>query len=161
MQAPDRSERPVVDWLTVVAIAAIATSLTVAFHEGIHALTCALVGGDLQEYSALHVLCQHGGIWQIKVVDASASLANILLGSCHGRHVCSAGRPVTPVVDDAMVPRPGLPEGSDSGTGDYPELGPYHRRHRHSPPLWRRSRKDSLFLVFDSQRAVGRTISCW
>jgi len=31
--------KPVVDWLTVVAIAAMAISLTVASHEGVHALT--------------------------------------------------------------------------------------------------------------------------
>ena len=48
---------PVVDRLTVVAIAAIAISLTVGLHEGVHALTCVVVGGDLLEYSALYESC--------------------------------------------------------------------------------------------------------
>jgi hypothetical protein len=36
--------KPVVDWLTVVAIAAIAISFTVAFHEGVHAFACLVFG---------------------------------------------------------------------------------------------------------------------
>jgi hypothetical protein len=82
MDQADTSPRPVVDWLTVAAIAAIAISLTVAFHEGIHAVMCLLVGGNLQEYSALHVACVAPGPWQSRLIDGSASIANILLGMC-------------------------------------------------------------------------------
>ncbi len=71
--------RPVVDWLTTMAIAAVAVSLTIGLHEGVHALTCVLVGGDLQELSALHVVCEAGGA-QAKLVAGSASIANLLLG---------------------------------------------------------------------------------
>lgn len=73
--------RPILDWLTVVAIASIAISLNVAFHEGVHALVCISVGGDLQEYSALHVACGHANTWQNKVEAGSASLANLMLGT--------------------------------------------------------------------------------
>lgn len=66
--------------LTIIAIAAIATSITVGYHEGIHALTCELLGGDLKSYSALYVDCAPGTILQDKLVAGSASLANILLG---------------------------------------------------------------------------------
>jgi hypothetical protein len=45
-----------------------------------HALSCLVVGGDLQEYSALHVSCPTSEIWQGKIVSATASIANILLG---------------------------------------------------------------------------------
>ena len=68
------------DWLTVIAIAATAISLEVAIHEGVHAMSCVLVGGDLQEYSALHALCGNTQVWQSKVVSGSASIANIILG---------------------------------------------------------------------------------
>ena len=73
--------KAIIDWLTTVAIAAIAISLTIAFHEGIHALACFVVGGDLQEYSALHVSCETPGIWQGKVVAGSASISNLILGA--------------------------------------------------------------------------------
>ncbi len=69
------------DWLTAVAIAAIAISLNVAFHEGVHAATCLLVGGDLLEFSALHVDCRATADWQSRVVAGSASIANLLLGT--------------------------------------------------------------------------------
>lgn len=69
-----------VDWLTTMAIAAIAVSLTVAFHEGIHALSCVVLGGDLQEFSALHVACTYAEDWQSKIGSGSASIANIILG---------------------------------------------------------------------------------
>jgi hypothetical protein len=78
--SPNRS--PIVDWLTVVAIAAIAISINVSFHEGVHALTCVAAGGDLREYSALHVDCRTTAPWQDKVVAGSASIANILAGTC-------------------------------------------------------------------------------
>lgn len=72
--------KPIVDWLTVVAIAAIAISLNVAIHEGIHALTCLGVGGRLQEYSALHVACDLQTVQQGKIVDGSAPVYNLIAG---------------------------------------------------------------------------------
>ena len=67
--------------ITVVAIAAIAISLTVAFHEAVHALLCVGVGRDLQEYSALHVVCNHVFDWQRKMEVGSASIANLVVGT--------------------------------------------------------------------------------
>lgn len=81
MTQTDSTQRPALDWLTVAAFAALAISLTVAFHEGIHALTCMGVGGDLREYSALHVDCSEINTWQSKLVAGSASIANLLLGT--------------------------------------------------------------------------------
>jgi len=65
---------------TLIAISAIAISLTVGLHEGMHALTCVIVGGNLQEFSALHVLCDCSDVWQNKLVAGSASVTNLLLG---------------------------------------------------------------------------------
>ena len=73
--------KAVVDWLTTIAIAAIAVSMMVAFHEGVHALSCIVLGGDLQEYSALHVTCNYAQDWQSKIGSGSASVANIILGT--------------------------------------------------------------------------------
>ena len=72
--------KPVVDWLTVIAIAALAISFTVAFHEGVHALACLAVGGDLQEYSALYASCDSPSRWQAKIVAGSAPIYNLLAG---------------------------------------------------------------------------------
>lgn len=72
--------KPVFDWLTVVAIAAIAISFTVGFHEGIHALTCITVGGQLLEYSALYESCDSATIFQTKMVAGSAPTFNLLAG---------------------------------------------------------------------------------
>lgn len=74
-------KRESIDWLTVVAIAAIAISINVGFHEGVHALTCVAVGSDLQEYSALYAECQSATAWQEKIVAGSAPVANLLLGT--------------------------------------------------------------------------------
>jgi hypothetical protein len=74
------TRKPNVDWLTVVAIAAIAISLNVAVHEGVHALTCLAVGSHLQEYSALYVSCDSSTTLQGKVVDGSAPTFNIIAG---------------------------------------------------------------------------------
>lgn len=71
---------PATDWLTIMAIAAIAISFTIAFHEGVHAITCIILGGDLQEYSALHVECESLGSVQDKIVSGSASVINVFLG---------------------------------------------------------------------------------
>jgi hypothetical protein len=73
-------QKPVVDWLTVAAIAAIAISLNVALHEGAHALACVAVGSHLQEYSALYVSCVSPTVSQGKVVAGSAPLFNLLAG---------------------------------------------------------------------------------
>ena len=40
----------VVDWLTVVAIAATAIRLTAASHEGVHSLTCYVVGNSATRF---------------------------------------------------------------------------------------------------------------
>jgi len=74
------SRKPVIHWLTVVAIATIAISFNLAFHEGVHALTCPAVGGNLQEYSALYVECRSSTVIQEKLVAGSAPLFNLLLG---------------------------------------------------------------------------------
>jgi hypothetical protein len=81
MSQVNQARRPVVDWLTVVAIAAIAISLTVAFHEGIHALACIAVGGDLLEYSALYESCDSPTEWQAKIVAGSAPTFNLIAGA--------------------------------------------------------------------------------
>jgi hypothetical protein len=72
--------KPVVDWLTVVAIAAIAISFNVAFHEGVHAITCLAVGGNLQEYSALYESCDSPTESQAKIVAGSAPTYNLIAG---------------------------------------------------------------------------------
>jgi hypothetical protein len=72
--------KPVVDWLTVVAIAAIAISINVGFHEGVHALACITVGGQLQEYSALYEECDSSTVLQAKIVAGSAPTFNLLAG---------------------------------------------------------------------------------
>ena len=74
------NRKPVTDWLTIIAIAALAASLTGAFHEGVHALSCVIAGGDLQEYSALHVAHANLTAGQGKIVAASASIANLIAG---------------------------------------------------------------------------------
>jgi hypothetical protein len=78
---PPVEQQPGIDWLTVAAIAAIAISFNVAFHEGIHALVCLLTRGKLLAYSALYVDCNSTGIWQAKLVSGSASIMNLVLGT--------------------------------------------------------------------------------
>ena len=84
--------KPVIDWLTVIGIAALAISFTVAFHEGVHALACLAVGGDLQGYSALYASCDTSTELQAKIVAASAPVYNLLAGLLawllfrHSRH---------------------------------------------------------------------------
>jgi hypothetical protein len=74
------NRKPIVDWLTVVSIAAIAISFNVAFHEGVHALTCLAVGSHLQEYSALYVECYSPTESQAKIVAGSAPTFNLIAG---------------------------------------------------------------------------------
>jgi hypothetical protein len=74
------TRRPVVDWLTIVANSAIAISLNVALHEGVHALTCLAVGSHLREYSALYVSCDSSTTLQGKIVDGSAPIYNLVFG---------------------------------------------------------------------------------
>ncbi len=73
--------KPVIDWLTVIAIVAIAISFNVAFHEGVHALTCLAVGDRLQEYSALYVECGSATVLQEKIVSGSAPVFNLVAGT--------------------------------------------------------------------------------
>lgn len=68
------------DWLTVVAIAAMATSLSIGFHEGVHAAVCVAVGGQVKEFSSFQVHFVVRKAWRKRVVTGSASVANILLG---------------------------------------------------------------------------------
>ncbi len=68
-----------IDWLTTIAISATAVSLEIAFHEGVHAVTC-LFGGTLLELSALHVDCMDASVAHGRFVAGSASIANIILG---------------------------------------------------------------------------------
>ena len=75
------TRRSPIDLVTTIAIAALAASLTVAFHEGVHALTCVVVGGDLQAYSAHHVECLTQSSGAERWVAAAASLANLVLGT--------------------------------------------------------------------------------
>ncbi|MGD2253341.1 MAG: hypothetical protein PVF70_10555 [Anaerolineales bacterium] len=90
--------KPIIDALTVVAIAAIAMSFNVALHEGVHALTCLAVGGRLQEYSALYAECNSATVWQMKAVAGSAPIFNLLAGTLfwlivrHARKASSEAR---------------------------------------------------------------------
>jgi hypothetical protein len=86
------ARKPVVDALTVVAIAAIAISLNVAFHEGVHALTCLAVGGRLEAYSALYASCDSATATQDKIVAGSAPVFNLLAGTCLWFILRRAGR---------------------------------------------------------------------
>ena len=71
----------VIDWLTTMAIAAVAISCTQIIHEGLHAVTCIFVGADLQEFSSLHVSCQSGTVLQSKLISGSASIVNIIVAA--------------------------------------------------------------------------------
>lgn len=64
------------DSLTVAALSAISISLTVGLHEAGHAVACIASGGDLNEFSALHVDCTPGGVWQARLVAVSGTLVN-------------------------------------------------------------------------------------
>ncbi|GJM42649.1 MAG: hypothetical protein DHS20C20_29310 [Ardenticatenaceae bacterium] len=75
-----QTKKATIDWLTTIAIAGIAISLTIAIHEGFHALACIAVGGNLLEYSALHVQCSVLPTAPDKFVAGSAAIGNILLG---------------------------------------------------------------------------------
>ena len=70
-----------INWLTTISIAAAVICAVQVIHEGMHALTCLLVGGDLLEFSALHVdcLCQKG--MQGKIVAGNSSLVNLAVGT--------------------------------------------------------------------------------
>jgi len=80
MSQSNHLRTPVIDWLTVVAISAIAISLNVGFHEGMHALSCLAVGGDLLEYSALYEECDNDTVWQAKINAGGAPTFNFLAG---------------------------------------------------------------------------------
>ena len=74
------ARKPVVDWMTVVAIAAIAISVEVAFHEGLHAVTCWATGGVLHEFSAQYVDCTSQTVVMGKIVSGIAPIVNIIVG---------------------------------------------------------------------------------
>ena len=81
MSQTTQTRNPLIDWMTVVAIAAIAISLNVAAHEGVHALACLSVGGNLQEYSALYESCDGLATSQAKIVAGSAPTYNLIAGA--------------------------------------------------------------------------------
>ena len=66
--------------LKAIAIAAMAISLNVALQEGVHALTCLAVGGDLLEYSALYEECDSPTNTAAKIVAGSAPTFNLIAG---------------------------------------------------------------------------------
>ncbi len=80
MSTTASTRKPVTDWPTAISIAAVAISLTVALHEGVHALTCLGVGSDLLEYSALYTSCDSSTTLQAKLVAGSAPAYNLLAG---------------------------------------------------------------------------------
>lgn len=80
MSSATPMRQPQLDWLTTIAIAAMAISIHVAVHEGVHALACLAVGGNLEEYSALYVSCDSNTPLQAKIVDGSAPTFNLLAG---------------------------------------------------------------------------------
>jgi len=63
----------------MISLAAAAVLLTILFHESIHGIVCLVVGGDIKQFSAVHVRCPCDEQWKFRVVAASASIANILL----------------------------------------------------------------------------------
>lgn len=79
MSQANTVRKPVIDWLTVVGIAALAITFTVIFHEGVHALACLVTGGDLQG-AALYASCESATQLQAKVVAISGPVYNLLAG---------------------------------------------------------------------------------
>lgn len=79
MSRANTARKPTMDWLTVVGIAALAISFTVALHEGIHAIACIAGGGNLQG-SALYASCDSSTELQAKAVAASGPVYNLLAG---------------------------------------------------------------------------------
>jgi len=79
MSQSNSVRKPVIDWLTVVGIAALAISFTVLFHEGVHALSCLAVGGDLQG-AALYASCEDTTGLQENMVLISGPIYNLLAG---------------------------------------------------------------------------------
>lgn len=68
------------DLVTVVALAALAYSLTVFLHESTHALSCIALGAKVTEYGALYIDCPSVPVGTDKLVAASAAIVNVLLG---------------------------------------------------------------------------------
>lgn len=79
MSQSNSARKPVIDWLTVVGIAALAISFTIAFHEFVHALACLAVGGDLQG-PASFASCENTTELQAKFVAVSGPIYNLLAG---------------------------------------------------------------------------------
>jgi hypothetical protein len=76
------ASRPAVDWLTVIAMAAIVMITSVTMHEGMHAAACVAFGGSVLEFSSQHVECADADFasWQIRVKAGIAPVMNIAVG---------------------------------------------------------------------------------
>lgn len=79
--APPELRRTRLDWPTVTAIAAVAAVANVVQHEGVHALACPLVGGQLRAFSALYVDCATPDLAAAKLVDGIAPAVDLLLAT--------------------------------------------------------------------------------
>lgn len=75
-----QNQKGTIDYLTIIGISLFVTSLTITFHEGMHALTCVLLGDTLVEISALHVECINNSVFNDKLVAGSAAVINIVVG---------------------------------------------------------------------------------
>jgi hypothetical protein len=84
MNSPvERSASPIVDTLTVIAIACIAYILGVALHElAGHGGACLLLGGKLRELNAFYVDCDYRqmGDLAIRIVGGAGPLVSLLTG---------------------------------------------------------------------------------
>lgn len=68
------------DTATVAAIATVAAVVNVEQHEATHALTCPLVGGRLEAFSALYVVCASPDLAAAKLVAGIGDVALVLVG---------------------------------------------------------------------------------
>ncbi len=74
------SQKLPIDLLTVFGIALLVFSVTVTLHEGVHALVCIGLGGELVEFSAQHIDCNSTSAFNKKIVSGSAAVVNVLIG---------------------------------------------------------------------------------
>lgn len=72
---------PRLDTATVAAIALVAAVVNVVQHEATHAVACPLVGGELQAFSALYVICASPDLAAAKIVDGVAPAVDMLLAA--------------------------------------------------------------------------------
>jgi len=76
--------RPITDYLTVVALSLLAYTLAPLLHEHFgHALTCAALGGHLAELGAFYVDCQYGNLpdLSIRLVALAGPSVSLLTGT--------------------------------------------------------------------------------